>query len=56
MLKAYNLGFKEKQMNEQKRLARIGGVLYLLIAILGGFAEGIWNPGCMLPATQWRLL
>ncbi|HYW85742.1 MAG TPA: DUF4386 domain-containing protein [Spirochaetia bacterium] len=31
-------------MNEQKRLARIGGVLYLLIAILGGFAEGYMEP------------
>ena len=31
-------------MNAQKRLARIGGVLYLLIAILGGFAEGYMEP------------
>jgi Domain of unknown function (DUF4386) len=31
-------------MNVQKRLARIGGVLYLLIAILGGFAEGYMEP------------
>jgi hypothetical protein len=31
-------------MNSQKRLARIAGVLYLLVAIFGGFAEGFVEP------------
>jgi hypothetical protein len=31
-------------MNSRKRLARIAGVLYLLVGILGGFAEGYMEP------------
>ncbi|MFI5286960.1 MAG: DUF4386 domain-containing protein [Candidatus Dormibacteria bacterium] len=31
-------------MNSPKRLARVAGVLYLLVAILGGFAEGFVEP------------
>ena len=31
-------------MNAPKRLARIAGVLYLLVAIFGGFAEGFVEP------------
>jgi hypothetical protein len=31
-------------MNSPKRLARIAGVLYLLVGILGGFAEGYVEP------------
>ena len=31
-------------MNRWKRLARIGGVLYLLVGIFGGFAEGYVEP------------
>lgn len=31
-------------MNSPKRLARSAGVLYLLVAILGGFAEGFVEP------------
>ena len=31
-------------MNSPKRLARIGGVLYLLLAIFGGFAQGYLYP------------
>ncbi len=31
-------------MNSPKRLARIAGVLYLLLAIVGGFAEGFVEP------------
>ena len=31
-------------MNSPKRLARIAGVLYLLVAIFGGFAEGFVDP------------
>lgn len=31
-------------MNSQKRLSRIAGVLYLLVGIFGGFAEGFVEP------------
>jgi hypothetical protein len=31
-------------MNSPKRLARIAGVLYLLVGIFGGFAEGFVDP------------
>ena len=31
-------------MNSPKRLSRIAGVLYLLVGILGGFAEGFVEP------------
>ncbi len=31
-------------MNATKRLARIGGVLYLFVGIFGGFAEGFVDP------------
>src|ERR1017187_4521061 len=31
-------------MNSPKRLARISGVLYLLVGIFGGFAEGFVDP------------
>lgn len=31
-------------MNQPKRLARIAGALYLLVAIFGGFAEGFVEP------------
>src|SRR2546421_6644568 len=31
-------------MNSPKRLARIAGVLYLLVGIFGGFAEGFVEP------------
>ena len=31
-------------MNSPKRLARIAGVLYLLVGIFGGFAEGFLEP------------
>lgn len=34
----------ESTMNSPKRLARIAGVLYLLVAIFGGFAEGFLDP------------
>src|SRR5438552_18974910 len=33
-----------KTMNSQKRMARIAGVLYLLVGIFGGFAEGFVEP------------
>jgi hypothetical protein len=35
---------KELEMNSPKRLARIAGVLYLLVGIFGGFAEGYVQP------------
>jgi hypothetical protein len=31
-------------MNASKCLARIAGILYLLVAIFGGFAEGFVEP------------
>src|SRR5580658_9811836 len=31
-------------MNSPKQLARIAGVLYLLVGIFGGFAEGFVDP------------
>ena len=31
-------------MDSPKRLARIAGVLYLLVAIFGGFAQGFLYP------------
>src|SRR5947199_2373323 len=34
----------ETTMNSPKRLARIAGVLYLLVVIFGGFAEGFVEP------------
>src|SRR6266540_4215435 len=34
----------ESKMNSPKRLARIAGVLYLLVGIFGGFAEGFLDP------------
>jgi hypothetical protein len=34
----------ETTMNSPKRLARIAGVLYLLVGIFGGFAEGFVEP------------
>lgn len=34
----------ETTMNSPKRLARIAGVLYLLVGIFGGFAEGFMEP------------
>ena len=34
----------EITMNSPKRLARIAGVLYLLVGIFGGFAEGFMEP------------
>ena len=34
----------EPIMNSPKRLARIAGVFYLLVAIFGGFAEGFGDP------------
>src|SRR5438132_7564729 len=34
----------ETTMNSPKRLARIAGVLYLLVGIFGGFAEGFVDP------------
>src|SRR5947207_8848152 len=34
----------ETTMNSPKRLARIAGVLYLLVGIFGGFAEGFVYP------------
>src|SRR5712691_6184855 len=33
-----------KTMNSPKGLARIAGVLYLLVGIFGGFAEGFVDP------------
>jgi len=36
--------FKENPMSSPKRLARIAGVLYLLVGIFGGFAEGFVDP------------
>jgi hypothetical protein len=36
--------FKETSMNPAKRLARIAGGLYLLVGIVGGFAEGFVEP------------
>jgi hypothetical protein len=35
---------KEEIMSSPKRLARIAGVLYLLVGIFGGFAEGFVDP------------
>jgi hypothetical protein len=35
---------KEVEMSSSKRLARIAGVLYLLVGIFGGFAEGFVEP------------
>ncbi|HZV12889.1 MAG TPA: DUF4386 domain-containing protein [Candidatus Kapabacteria bacterium] len=35
---------EEKTMWQPKRLARIAGVLYLLVGIFGGFAEGFVDP------------
>src|SRR5580698_6466605 len=34
----------ESTVNSPKRLARIAGVLYLLVGIFGGFAEGFVEP------------
>jgi len=34
----------EPTINSPKRLARIAGVLYLLVGIFGGFAEGFVDP------------
>src|SRR5882762_7052827 len=34
----------ESTVNAPKRLARIAGVLYLLVGIFGGFAEGFVEP------------
>ena len=34
----------ERTVNSPKRLARIAGVLYLLVGIFGGFAEGFVDP------------
>ena len=34
----------ETTINSPKRLARIAGVLYLLVGIFGGFAEGFVDP------------
>jgi hypothetical protein len=31
-------------MNSPKRVARIAGVLYLLVAVFGGFAQGFLEP------------
>jgi hypothetical protein len=36
--------FKEEPMNSSKRLARVAGVLYLLVGIFGAFAEGFVEP------------
>jgi len=36
-------------MNSPKRLARIAGVLYLLVGIFGGFAEGFVEPKMYVP-------
>jgi hypothetical protein len=36
-------------MNSPKRLARIAGVLYLLVGIFGGFAEGYVEPTMYVP-------
>jgi len=36
--------FKESPMSSPKRLARIAGVLYLLVGVFGGFAEGFVDP------------
>jgi Domain of unknown function (DUF4386) len=36
-------------MNSPKRLARIAGVLYLLVGIFGGFAEGYVEPKMYVP-------
>lgn len=35
---------RETTVNSPKRLARIAGVLYLLVGIFGGFAEGFMEP------------
>jgi hypothetical protein len=36
-------------MSSQKRLARIAGVLYLIVGIFGGFAVGFANPSVYVP-------
>jgi len=36
--------FKETTVTAPKRLARIAGVLYLLVGIFGGFAQGFMEP------------
>jgi hypothetical protein len=38
-------------MNSPKRLARIAGVLYLLVGIFGGFAEGFVDPKLYVPGN-----
>jgi hypothetical protein len=35
-----------------KQLARIAGVLYLLVGIFGGFAQGLSTRRCMSPAMR----
>jgi hypothetical protein len=40
------------EVRTPRRLARIAGLLYLLVGIFGGFAEGFVNPRCTLPATR----
>src|SRR2546429_9503824 len=49
----------ETTMNSPKRLARIAGVLYLLVGIFGGFAEGFVGPKMYVAgdvATMARIL
>ena len=47
-------------MNSPKRLARIAGVLYLLVGIFGGFAEGYVEPKMYVAgnaaATAWNVV
>src|SRR5437588_8059 len=40
---------EELTLNSPKRLARIAGVLYLLVGIFGGFAEGFVEPKMYVP-------
>jgi hypothetical protein len=41
-------------MTSPRRLARIAGILYLLVGIFGGFAEGYVEPRMMSPTRLAR--
>ena len=38
------MNVKTESTSSPKRLARIAGVFYLLVALFGGFAEGFGDP------------
>jgi hypothetical protein len=43
---------KRENMCSNKRAARIAGVLYMLVGIFGGFAEGFVDPKMYVAATS----